>query len=148
MSATVRRAFNNENSQLSAKAASGQTLRFRFVIEFFRPTEGVYHLSLVSRKKPSGEILLAISLFILHVECSGTFFRQASPFANYKTRIVVSADELHGKIEINWTMVTPSFESGAAIFCLLARGVFEIESSDRTGKLFPPLNKRMTSGEK
>ena len=72
--------------------------------------------------------------FVPHVECSGMFFRQAFPFADSKTRIAVSEDDLYGEIEGNCfatasqdiddyrvekrirTMAPLSFESGAATF--------------------------------
>lgn len=69
------------------------------------------------------------------------FFRQAFPFADSKTRIAVSADDLDGEIEDNCfatalqdidayrvekrirTMAPLSFESGAATFYPLAKGL-------------------------
>lgn len=92
--------------------------------------------------------------FVLHEECSGTFFRQAFPFADSKTRIVVSADDLDSEIDVNcfatavqdinaYQVEKAHPDYGDAVFRIrcgdtLAIGegsVFEIESSDRTGKL-------------
>ena len=88
------------------------------------------------------------------MKCSGTFFCQAFPFADSKTRIAVSADNLDDEIEVNCFATAaqsindyrvekahPDYVDAVFrirhedILVIRAGRVFEIESFDRTGKL-------------